>query len=107
MNHQHCKLESRVNTGRGFSRRGALRCGVGGVAGAAMFWLTHDRARAADGKLTKAALGYVEVSNVVKQDCDDCVQFVPGATARSPGTCKIVEGTISPHGHCIAFAPKA
>jgi hypothetical protein len=41
------------------------------------------------------------------KDCDDCSQFVPGATPDAPGTCRIVEGAISPHGHCIAFTPKA
>ena len=43
---------------------------------------------------------------VPDQDCDDCVQFVPGATAKAPGSCRIVKGPISPHGHCIAFAAK-
>ena len=36
----------------------------------------------------------------------DCAQVVPGKTAKDNGTCKIVEGTINPHGHCIAFTPK-
>ena len=29
-----------------------------------------------------------------------------GKTAKSPGTCKIVEGAISPNGWCIEFQPK-
>ena len=36
---------------------------------------------------------------------DDCVQFVPGANPKAPGRCKIVEGEISRHGHCVAFSP--
>ena len=37
------------------------------------------------------------------QRCDACLQFVPGAN----GTCKVVEGPISPGGWCIAFAKKS
>ncbi|HET8584564.1 MAG TPA: hypothetical protein VFM89_02395 [Casimicrobiaceae bacterium] len=32
--------------------------------------------------------------------CSECMQFVP------PGSCKVVEGTISPNGYCIAFVKK-
>jgi hypothetical protein len=48
----------------------------------------------------------VDAGKVEGKDCDDCSQFVPGKTARDLGTCKIVEGEINPHGHCIAFTPK-
>jgi hypothetical protein len=34
------------------------------------------------------------------------MQFIPGATPKANGTCKVVEGVISPHGYCIAFTPK-
>ena len=34
------------------------------------------------------------------------VAFIAGKTAKDLGTCKIVEGKINPHGHCIAFSPK-
>jgi hypothetical protein len=32
---------------------------------------------------------------------------MPGKTAHALGTCKIVDGEISPHGHCIAFTPRS
>jgi len=44
--------------------------------------------------------------NVPDKDCDDCSQFVPGKTVKDTGTCKLVEGDINPHGHCLAFTPK-
>ena len=33
--------------------------------------------------------------------CEMCVNWV------APNSCKIVAGTINPHGWCIAFAPKS
>jgi hypothetical protein len=88
------------------SRRDALQRGLGAVAGVAIVWATGSRPSAAAGKLTKAAVQYVDAGTVPDKDCDDCVQFVPGKTAAAPGTCRIVEGQINPHGHCIAFTPK-
>ena len=34
------------------------------------------------------------------QECDNCLQFVV------PGSCKVVEGKISPKGWCQLYAPK-
>ncbi|HEX7436840.1 MAG TPA: hypothetical protein VF308_09040 [Caldimonas sp.] len=60
----------------------------------------------AESKLAKSAVKYVDVGRDQSKDCDDCIQFMSGKTAKDRGACKIVEGEISPHGHCIAFAPK-
>jgi hypothetical protein len=60
---------------------------------------------AAPTKLGKATVQYTETSSAPHMDCDDCIQFVPGASPKSTGLCKIVEGEISPHGHCVAFSP--
>ncbi|HEV3091900.1 MAG TPA: high-potential iron-sulfur protein [Candidatus Cybelea sp.] len=38
--------------------------------------------------------------------CSQCTQYVAGSSAKANGTCKIVDGSISPNGWCIAFAPK-
>jgi len=38
--------------------------------------------------------------------CADCVQFVAPGDGQQLGTCKIVAGTISPNGWCMAFTPK-
>jgi High potential iron-sulfur protein len=67
---------------------------------------TRASARAAQAKLAKSAVQYVDAGKDEGKDCDDCAQFVPGKSATDNGTCKIVEGVINPHGHCIAFTPK-
>lgn len=39
--------------------------------------------------------------------CSGCIQYVPGSNAKANGTCKIVDGSISPNGWCIAWAAKS
>ena len=88
------------------SRRSALRVGVGVAGGLALALVVTAPARAADTKLAKAMVQYVDDGKAPGQDCDDCVQFVPGKTAQAIGSCRIVAGDINPHGHCLAFSPK-
>jgi len=40
------------------------------------------------------------------QKCSTCSQFVPGSSASKSGTCKIVDGSISPNGWCMAYQAK-
>jgi hypothetical protein len=40
------------------------------------------------------------------QKCSQCMFFIPGSSASANGTCKIVDGSISPNGWCTAFAKK-
>ena len=56
-------------------------------------------------KLPKTDVRYQDEPKAGK-DCDDCIQFIPGKTSKVKGTCKIVEGDISPTGYCLAFTPK-
>jgi hypothetical protein len=37
------------------------------------------------------------------------MQFMPGASATAPGSCKVIpnDTEISPHGYCMAWAKKA
>lgn len=67
--------------------------------------LAYTRTASAYGKLAKADANYQEKPNAGK-DCDDCLQFIPGATRNANGTCEVVEGAISPHGYCALFARK-
>lgn len=90
----------------GTSRRDALQRGLRTTAGVVIIWLVGSRTHAEPNKLAKTAVQYTDAGNVPGKDCDDCTQFVPGATAEAPGTCRLVVGDISPHGHCIAFTPK-
>jgi len=82
--------------------RGVLAAGVGmglALAGA-------GNARAEAPKLAKAAVKYVDNAAPEGKECDDCSQFVE-ASGGGAATCRIVEGAISPKGHCIAFSPTA
>jgi High potential iron-sulfur protein len=72
---------------------------------AAMPLLETIRNARAEGKLAKADVKYQDKPGAGK-DCDDCLHFIPGATADANGTCKVVEGVISAHGYCAAFTRK-
>jgi hypothetical protein len=88
------------------SRRSIIRNGIYALTGIAVVSLPGARLAAAETKLAKAAVRYVDAGTEAGKDCDDCIQFIPGKTPAAMGTCKIVEGEINPHGHCIAFTPR-
>ena len=88
------------------SRRDALQAGLSATVGLVIVIAVPRPVRAADAKLAKSAVQYVDDGKVPDMDCDDCIQFLPGKTAKDKGLCKIVEGEINPHGHCLAFSPK-
>ena len=56
----------------------------------------------------RTALKYQDKPNGDK-NCANCMQFVPGATAKDQGSCKAIPGDteISPQGYCIAWVKKA
>ena len=91
----------------GVSRRSIVKGGVSALAGVAIALLTRTGASAAETRLAKSAVQYVDAGKDEGKDCDDCIQFIPGKTPKAMGTCKIVEGEINPHGHCLAFTPKS
>jgi hypothetical protein len=62
--------------------------------------LAAGGARAQTAKIAKSAILYQD-SPKDGHECDMCVNFLP------PNACKIVDGDISPHGWCGAFAPKS
>ena len=89
----------------GVTRRHALRrTGALGL-GAAILWLAAQPA-AAQGKLAKDAVKYVDKGDAPGKDCDDCMHYIAPARAGEAASCRLVEGPISPHGHCVAFTPK-
>jgi High potential iron-sulfur protein len=57
-------------------------------------------------KVSQAAMKYQTKPNGSKQ-CSNCTLFIPGKTATANGTCKVVDGDISPKGYCIAYAAKS
>jgi hypothetical protein len=87
--------------GRRIWLAGGLRIAAAGAACVLFARTTH-----AAEKLPKSAVQYDETTRTAGRDCDDCTQFVPGPNTKARGTCRIVDGDISPHGHCIAFTPR-
>jgi hypothetical protein len=58
-----------------------------------------------DTKVTPSSVQYQTKPNGDKQ-CSKCNFFIAGQTADANGTCKIVDGVISPSGYCIAYNAK-
>lgn len=85
------------------SRRAVLK-GAAVLAGLATVPLVQ--VRDAEAKVPKAAMKYQDHPNG-KNDCTKCMQFIPGKSPTADGTCKVVAGSISPHGWCVAFTPKS
>ncbi len=92
-----------MNDRQKYSRRDVIKIAVLATA-TPLVAVAVRQARAA--KATKAQMQYRDKPNG-KLDCDDCIQFIPGKKSKANGECKVVEGSISPHGWCIAFAPKS
>jgi hypothetical protein len=53
-------------------------------------------------KSSQAAMQYQPTPKDGKH-CSGCNFFIPGDSATANGTCKIVDGSISPTGYCIAY----
>ena len=56
-------------------------------------------------KVPAASVKYQDKPNG-NQQCSNCLQFVPGSTPTAMGTCKVVDGTVSPSGYCIIWVAK-
>lgn len=82
------------------SRRDLLK-GVAILVGAVAI-----RPARAQAKVSKAAMQYQDHPKGTAE-CSNCLQFVPGKTPTAMGTCKVVEGAISPKGWCLAYAKKS
>ena len=88
------------------SRRSILK-GAALLAGIAIVpAVVASKGASAASKASQAAMHYQGHPNG-QLECVNCTQFIPGKSAKANGTCKVVEGSISPHGYCLAFAPKA
>ncbi|HEU5481169.1 MAG TPA: high-potential iron-sulfur protein [Candidatus Tumulicola sp.] len=76
------------------------------VALPALAALLASTAAPAQAKGSQAQFKYQSKPNGSKK-CSNCTFFIPGKSATANGTCKIVDGTISPNGYCIAYSPKS
>ena len=82
------------------SRRSVLTR-VALLAGAALTaTVVRNNDALAQAKATKEAMKYQDKPSGDKQ-CGNCLQFV------APNGCKVVEGTVSPSGYCIAWVKKS
>ena len=89
------------------SRRRLFRQGAalaGGVAAAGL--MSKAKVSAQSTKVSQALAKYQSTPKDGQQ-CDGCVQFIPGKTASADGTCKIVDGSIAPKAWCMFFAAKS
>lgn len=59
----------------------------------------------AEAKSSQAAMKYQKTPKN-GQKCSGCKFFAAGASKTANGTCKIVDGSISPNGWCMAYSPK-
>lgn len=93
---------------RNLSRRTVLKS-IASAAGAAAApaWLVSRAAYAADSQYGSTPKSAVQYQDHPKGDhhCSNCMHFIPGSSASAMGHCKIVAGTISPKGWCLAWAP--
>jgi High potential iron-sulfur protein len=85
-----------------FNRRRFLRGVIllPGLAG-----LLTSAAAADSSKASQDSMHYQTTPNGTKQ-CSGCQFFVPGQDSKANGSCKIVDGSISPNGYCIAYSAK-
>ena len=93
--------QTRGHDVNGASRRAVLKSGVAAMAaGVAALAAGVEQAHAQPpNKVTQKVAHYQDHPNGNAQ-CSKCVNFI------APNSCKIVQGTISPNGWCLLFAPK-
>ena len=89
---------------RSLIRKGVAAVAVGTVAASGLLKLSPANAQA--GKATQAVAMY-QTTPHGKDQCDNCIHYIPGKTPTANGTCKVVQGVISPHGWCVMYARKA
>jgi High potential iron-sulfur protein len=90
----------------GFARSSTRRTFVGGMLLLpALAGIVSTTALADGSKTLQSAVQYQTKPNGDKQ-CSKCTFFLPGQTADADGTCKLVAGTISPSGYCVAYNPR-
>ncbi len=56
-------------------------------------------------KASKESVQYQNEPNG-KEQCSNCMQFIPGETTEASGGCRVVEGSIDPQGWCAAYTRK-
>src|SRR5438552_4704447 len=91
---------SRCVSRRSFIGGAALLAGAAATPG-----LIVCQTALAQQKVPAASVKYQDKPNG-NQQCSNCLQFVPGNAPTAMGTCKVVDGPISPSGYCIIWVAK-
>ena len=91
---------SRCVSRRTFIGGAALLAGAAATPG-----LIVTQTALAQQKVPPASVKYQDKPNG-NQQCSNCLQFVPGNTPTAMGTCKVVDGPVSPSGYCIIWVAK-
>ena len=88
------------------SRRQFLKVGGAAIAMIPVLVIS-GKAMAATNAAMRTSMKYQDKPNGDK-NCANCMQFVPGKTAKDLGGCKIFAGDteISPKGYCVAWVAK-
>lgn len=89
-----------------YTRRTIFRRGIAVAAGAVAIG-TMAKIQPAQAAKVKQAVAMYQPKPHASQKCVQCVHFAAGKTPTADGTCKLVEGSISPNGWCVLFAPKS
>jgi High potential iron-sulfur protein len=81
---------------------------IGAAALAMIPVIVSGRANAASNATVRTSLKYQGKPEGDKS-CVNCAQFVPGASAKDLGSCKVIPGDteISPQGYCMVWTKKA
>lgn len=94
------------DTTTAIGRRAAFRRGAA-LAGVAMVPVlaasTEARAATSYGSASQASVHYV-AHTTTKHQCEDCKFFIAAASGSQPGHCKVVAGSIQPHGSCMLWS---
>jgi len=98
-------MNDNTNTGR----RNLLKSISLGLASIPVIAISRN-VYAAKNDALRTALKYADkpvTVNGVVQQCNNCVQWVPGKDPKALGGCKILPGDteISPMGHCTGWSP--
>ena len=87
-------------------RRQFLKIGAAALAMIPVM-IVSGRANATTNAVLRTSLKYQGKPEGDKS-CANCMQFVPGASAKDLGGCKVIPGDteISPQGYCMVWAKK-
>jgi hypothetical protein len=96
------KEVSQMSSSSGMTRRSFV---ANAIVLPALAGLILTETTTAQAKGSKAQFKYQD-SPKNGQKCSQCRFFVPGKSATANGTCKIVDGSISPNGWCTAWSKK-